>query len=411
MKKQLTEDEKRRKELVKELLQVSNVKTGEDINGIIKEMIGQMVGGTLDGELESHLGYSKYDAENKETSNSRNGYGDKKLQTSYGNIDLKVPRDRDGEYDPIIIKKYQKTVTRDLENKIISMYAKGMTTGDMETHIKEIYGLEISDSTISRITDRVLPIAKEWQVRPLEDIYAVVFLDAIHYHVKQDGRSIKKAVYVAIGINLDGERDVLGLWIGENESSKFWLGVLNEIKNRGVDDILIACVDGLSGFSEAICAAYPKTEIQKCVIHQIRNSTKFVTYKDIKKLMTDLKKVYKAPTEEEALINLDSFEETWGKKYPKIGVSWRRNWTELSTYFKYPESVRKLIYTTNAIENFNRQLRKVTKNKGVFPTDDSLFKMLYLATMDITKKWVSRRRDWGEIHSQLAIYFDDRIPD
>ena len=411
MKKQVTEAEKRRKELVKELLQVSNVKSGEDINDIIKEMIGEMVGGTLDGELESHLGYSKYDTENKETLNSRNGYGDKKLQTSYGNVDLKVPRDRDGEYDPVIIKKYQKTVTKDLENKIISMYAKGMTTGDMETHIKEMYGLEISDSTISRITDRVLPIAKDWQVRPLEDIYAVVFLDAIHYHVKQDGRSIKKAVYVAIGINLDGERDVLGLWIGENESSKFWLGVLNEIKNRGVMDILIACVDGLSGFSEAISAAYPKTEIQKCVIHQIRNSTKFVTYKDIKKLMADLKKVYKAPTEQEALINLDSFEEIWGKKYPKIGVSWRRNWTELSTYFKYPESVRKLIYTTNAIENFNRQLRKVTKNKGVFPTDDSLFKMLYLATMDITKKWVSRRRDWGEIHSQLAIYFDDRIPD
>jgi transposase-like protein len=411
MKKQITEAEKRRKELVKELLQVSNVKSGEDINDIIKEMIGEMVGGTLDGELESHLGYSKYDTENKETMNSRNGYGDKKLQTTYGNVDLKVPRDRDGEYDPVIVKKYQKTVTKDLENKIISMYAKGMTTGDMETHIKEMYGLEISDSTISRITDRVLPIAKDWQVRPLEDIYAVVFLDAIHYHVKQDGRSIKKAVYIAIGINLDGERDVLGLWIGENESSKFWLGVLNEIKNRGVDDILIACVDGLSGFSEAISAAYPKTEIQKCVIHQIRNSTKFVTYKDIKKLMADLKKVYKAPTEEEALINLDLFDETWGKKYPKIAVSWRRNWTELSTYFKYPESVRKLIYTTNAIESFNRQLRKVTKNKGVFPTDDSLFKMLYLATMDITKKWVSRRRDWGEIHSQLAIYFDDRIPD
>lgn len=411
MKRQMTEAERKRKELVKELLQVSNVKSGEDINDIIKEMIGEMVGGTLDGELESHLGYSKYDTENKETLNSRNGYGDKKLQTSYGNVDLKIPRDRAGEYDPIIVKKYQKTVTKDLENKIISMYAKGMTTGDMETHIKELYGLEISDSTISRITDRVLPIAKDWQARPLEDIYAVVFLDAIHYHVKQDGRSIKKAVYVAIGINLDGERDVLGLWIGENESSKFWLGVLNEIKNRGVDDILIACVDGLSGFSEAISAAYPKTEIQKCVIHQIRNSTKFVSYKDIKKLMAALKKVYKAPTEQEALINLDSFEEFWGKKYPKIAISWRKNWAELSTYFKYPESVRKLIYTTNAIESFNRQLRKVTKNKGVFPTDDSLFKMLYLATMDITKKWVSRRRDWGEIYSQLAIYFDERIPD
>jgi len=408
--KQLTEEEKRRKELVRELLKISPVKNGEDINELMKEFIAEMVGGVLEGERDDYLDYDRYDTENKKTTNSRNGYGEKTLHTTYGDTPLKVPRDRDGEYDPVIIKKYQKTVNADIENKIISMYAKGMTTADMEDHLKEMYGIEISDSTISRITDRILPIAKEWQSRPLENIYAVVFLDAIHYKVRSEGRIIKKAVYIAIGIDLDGNKDVLGLWVGENESSKFWLGILNGLKNRGVEDILITCVDGLTGFNEAIAAAYPKTEIQRCIIHQIRNSTKYVSYKDIKKLMIDLKRVYKAPTEEDALLSLEEFAEIWGKKYPKIADSWRRNWPELSTYFKYPQSVRTLIYTTNTIENFNRQLRKVTKNKSVFPTDDSLFKMLYLATRDITKKWSMRRHNWGEIHSQLAIYFSERIP-
>ena len=408
--KQMTEEEKRRKELVRELLKVSPVKNGEDINELMKEFIAEMVGGVLEGERDDYLDYDRYDTENKKTTNSRNGYGEKTLHTTYGDTPLKVPRDRDGEYDPVIIKKYQKTVNADIENKIISMYAKGMTTADMEDHLKEMYGIEISDSTISRITDRILPIAKEWQSRPLENIYAVVFLDAIHYKVRSEGRIIKKAVYIAIGIDLDGNKDVLGLWVGENESSKFWLGILNGLKNRGVEDILITCVDGLTGFNEAIAAAYPKTEIQRCIIHQIRNSTKYVSYKDIKKLMIDLKRVYKAPTEEDALLSLDEFAEMWGKKYPKIADSWRRNWPELSTYFKYPQSVRTLIYTTNTIENFNRQMRKVTKNKSVFPTDDSLFKMLYLATRDITKKWSMRRKNWGEIYSQLAIYFDERIP-
>ncbi len=378
---------------------------------MMKEIISEMVGGTLEGELDDELGYDRYDYENKNTTNSRNGYGKKTLKTSYGEIDVKVPRDRDGDYDPVIVKKYQTAVNKDVENKIISMYAKGMTTGDMESHIKDLYGLEISDSTISRITDRVLPIAKEWQTRPLEEIYAVVFMDAIHYHVRQDGRIRKKAVYIALGMNLDGKRDVLGLWVGENESSKFWLSVMNQIQNRGVSDILIACVDGLTGFNEAISAVFPKTEIQRCIIHQIRSSTRFVSYKDIKKLMIDLKLVYKAPTEESALMALDDFKDKWNSKYPKIAISWRKNWPELSTYFKYPQAVRTLIYTTNSIENFNRQLRKVTKNKGVFPTDDSLFKMLYLATCDITKKWTGRRHDWGQIYSQLAIFFDDRIPD
>ena len=409
--KKLTEQEKRRRELVRELLKETPVRDGQDLNNIMKEIIAEIVNGSLEGELEGELGYAKYDTKNKETDNSRNGYGDKTLHTSYGDVDVKIPRDRQGEYEPKLVSKHKRVLDEEIERKIISMYAKGMTTGDMEAHIKELYGLDISDSTISRITDKILPLAKEWQMRPLESIYAVVFLDAIHHHVRQEGRIVKKAVYVAIGINLDGHKDVLGLWIGQNESSKYWLGVINELKNRGVDDILITCVDGLSGFSEAISAVYSKTEIQKCVIHQIRNSTRYVSYKDIKKLMADLKKVYIAINEETALAALDDFDEIWGSKYAKIAISWRKHWAELSTYFKYPEQVRKLIYTTNTIEGYNRQLRKVTKNKGVFPTDDSLFKMLYLATADITKKWSGKRRDWGQIYSQLSIFFDDRLPE
>jgi len=409
--KTLTPEEKHRKELIKELLKETPLKNGQDLNNIMKEFIAEIVNGSLEGELEDDLGYGKYDLTNKETDNSRNGYGDKTLRTSYGDVDVKIPRDRNGEFEPKLIGKHKKMLDEEIERKIISMYAKGMTTNDMEAHIQDIYGLDISDSTISRITDKILPIAKEWQSRPLESIYAVVYMDAIQYHVRQEGRIIKKAVYIAIGINLDGIKDVLGLWIGENESSKYWLSVINELKNRGIEDILIASVDGLSGFSEAISAVFPKTEIQKCVIHQIRNSTRYVSYKYLKPLMTDLKKVYTAPTEEVAVSELDNFDAIWGDKYPKIALSWRKNWAELSTYFKYPEAVRKIIYTTNTIEGFNRQLRKVTKNKGVFPTDDSLFKMLYLATEDITKKWTGKRREWGQIYSQLSIYFEERMPD
>lgn len=291
------------------------------------------------------------------------------------------------------------------------MYSKGMTTGDIEVHVRDIYGVEISDTTISRITDKILPKAKEWQQRPLEAIYAVVFLDAIHYHVRSEGQIVKKAVYIAIGIDLDGRKDVLGMWIGENESAKFWATVLNSLKNRGVEDIFIACTDNLNGFSAAIEAVYPKTEIQNCIIHQLRNSSKYVAYKDLKALMADLKAVYGAVDEPTALDALDVFSEHWDKKYPKISQSWRANWANLSTYFKFPQELRRLIYTTNTIEGFNRQLRKVTKSKSVFPTDDSLFKMLYLAMTDITKKWTGRRQDWSQIHAQLAIYFEDRMPD
>ena len=341
--------------------------------------------------------------------NSRNGHSRKTMHTSYGDMNVAIPRDRNGEYEPQLIKKYQNTVTQDMEEKILSMYAKGMTTGDMEAHMKELYGMDVSDSTISRITDKILPVVREWQERPLEEVYAVVFMDAIHYHVRSEGRIVKRAVYIALGIDMNGKKDVLGMYVGENESAKFWLSIMNGLKNRGVEDILIACVDGLSGFPQAIEAVYPQTEIQQCIIHQIRNSTKFVSYKDVKKLMADLKRVYAAPTEETALSELELFRDKWDAKYPKIYKSWHDSWATLSTYFKYPEAVRRLIYTPNAIEGFNRQLRKVTKSKTVFPTDDSLLKMLYLAMMDITKKWTGHRQDWGQIHSQLEIYFEERL--
>ena len=298
-----------------------------------------------------------------------------------------------------------------MESKIISMYAKGMSTSDIEEHIRDIYGLEISDTTFSRITDKVLPAAKEWQQRPLESVYAVVFLDAIHYHVRSEGQIIKKAVYIAIGVDLDGRKDILGMWVGENESAKFWAGVLNSLRNRGVEDILIACTDNLTGFSQAIEAVFPKTDIQNCIIHQLRNSSKYVSYKDLKALMADLKKVHTAVDEPSALEALDAFAAAWDSKYPKISKSWYENWPNLSTYFKFPQELRKLIYTTNAIEGFNRQLRKVTKTRSVFPTDDSLFKLLYLAMTDITKKWTGRRQDWSRIYAQLVIYYGDRLPE
>lgn len=400
-----------RRAKIRELLQESNISSMADIQELFKETIAEFMENGLDAELDEELGYSRYDYKNKDTDNSRNGHSSKTLKTSFGEVDIDVPRDRKGEFDPVILKKNQTSISQDVEEKILSMYAKGMTTSDIETHIRDIYGLQISDTTISRITDKILPIAKEWQQRPLDPIYAVVFLDAIHYHVRSEGQIVKKAVYIAIGINLDGKKDVLGMWVGENESAKYWASVLNGLRNRGVEDIFIACTDNLTGFDAAIEAVFPQTEIQNCIIHQLRNSSKYVSYKDIKALMADLKAVYAAVDEASALDALDIFAETWDKKYPKISKSWRENWVNLSTYFKYPVEVRRLIYTTNTIEGFNRQLRKVTKSKAVFPTDDSLFKMLYLAMIDITKKWTGRRQDWGTIHAQLSIYFNDRMPD
>ena len=404
-------EEQARRAKIRELLELSDITSMEDIQSLFKETIAEFMEKGLDAELEGELGYSKYDYRNKETNNSRNGHSSKTLRTSFGEVEVSVPRDRKSEFEPQLLKKNQTSISQDIEEKILSMYAKGMTTGDIEAHIRDIYGIEVSDSTVSRITDKILPVAKEWQQRPLESIYAVVFLDAIHYHVRSEGQVVKKAVYIAIGINLDGRKSVLGMWVGENESAKFWATVLNGLRNRGVEDIFIACTDNLTGFSAAIEAVFPRTEVQNCIIHQLRNSSRYVSYKDLKALMADLKAVYGAVDEQAALDALDVFSEHWDKKYPKISQSWRDNWANLSTYFKYPQEVRRLIYTTNAIEGFNRQLRKVTKSKSVFPTDDSLLKMLYLAMMDITKKWTGRRQDWSKIYAQLTIFFADRMPE
>ena len=383
----------------------------DDIRELFKETIAEFMQGSLEAELDEELGYEPYDVKNKNTENSRNGHSKKMLRTSMGKVEIDVPRDRKGDFEPKILPKNQTSISQDMEEKIFSMYAKGMSVSDIEEHIRDIYGLDVSDTTVSRITDKVLPAAKEWQQRPLESIYAVVFLDAIHYHVRSEGHIVKKAVYIAIGINMDGKKDVLGMWVGENESARFWAGVLNSMRNRGVDDILIACTDNLTGFAQAIEAVFPQTDIQNCIIHQLRNSSKYVSYKELKALMADLKKVYTAADEESAMSALDDFAAVWDSKYPKISKSWYDNWANLSTYFKFPQELRKLIYTTNTIEGFNRQLKKVTKAKSVFPTDDSLFKMLYLAMKDITKKWTGRRQDWSQIYAQLVIYYGDRISD
>ena len=311
-------EEQARREKIRELLQIGGISSMEDIQNLFKETIAEFMENGLDAELDDELGYSRYDYRNKNTDNSRNGHSSKTLRTSFGDVEVSVPRDRKGEFEPQLLKKNQTSISQDIEEKILSMYAKGMTTSDIEEHIRDIYGIEVSDTTVSRITDKILPIAKEWQQRPLESVYAVVFMDAIHYHVRSEGRIIKKAVYIAIGIDLDGKKDVLGMWVGENESAKFWATVLNGLKNRGVEDIFIACTDNLTGFSSAIEAVFPKTEIQNCIIHQLRNSSKYVSYKDLKALMADLKAVYAAVDEESALTALDIFAENWDKKYPKI---------------------------------------------------------------------------------------------
>lgn len=398
--------ETKRSKIAKMLIEEYQPQSAHDIQEALKDLLGDTMEELLKAELDEHLDYEY--GEKPLSLNTRNGTSKKTVRSSYGNIDLNIPRDREGTFEPQSLKKYEKDISN-IENQIISMYSKGMTTRDISSHIKDIYGFGISETMVSKITNKILPTIEEWQNRPLEKIYPMVFLDAIHYHVRENNIVVKKAVYIALGYNLEGFKEILGLWVGENESSKYWLLVLNQLKERGLEDVLIFSTDNLPGFSEAIEAVYPRAEIQKCVIHQIRNSTKYVSYKDIKELMKDLKAVYKAPTEDLALTNLGVFEEKWSKKYPMCVSSWKNNWTELSTYFKYPEGIRKLIYTTNAMENFNRQLRKVTKNKTIFPNDYALQKSLYLAMVDASSKWTSRIRGWDQILSQLSIFFEGRF--
>lgn len=385
--------------------ELSKCSTMEDItgsDGLVQKMIKDAVEQVLQNELADYIS----DEKNQGNSIVRNGTSAKTVKTSYGNIGIEVPRVRDGEFEPEVIKK-RSVIEEGLETQIISMYAKGMTVRDIADHIQSLYGIELSAASISNITDKIMDEAREWYSRTLESFYPVVFLDAIHYKVREEGRIVTKASYVALGINAEGHKDILGIWIGENEGAKFWLKVCNELKNRGVQDILIVCIDGLQGFPDAVKTVFPETRVQLCVIHQIRNTLKYVAYKDSKAFMKDLKRVYGAESEEIAMRNLEAMMDTW-KKYSAVLDNWLSKWENLSTYFSYGYQIRRLIYTTNTIEGFNRQLRKVTKNKAVFPNDDALRKTLYLTTRDITKKWSMPYRDWGETYGQFAIEFGDR---
>ena len=396
------------KQQLRQFIKENKMASVQDVQDMLKVLFAETLQEMLEAELDDTLGYAKHDVQNKRTTNSRNGKTRKRVTSEFGELEIAVPRDRDGEFEPQAVKKHQSNVTG-IEDQIIALYAKGVSTREIQDHLDNLYGIEVSPTLISNVTNKILPLIQEWQNRPLQSVYAVVFLDAIHFKVKQDGHIINKAAYMAIGIDLDGKKDVLGMWIGENESAKFWLNVLNELKNRGVQDILITCVDNLSGFSQAISAAFPNTEIQKCIIHQIRNSTRYVSYKDLKQVTADLKPIYKAATEEMARAALDQFEAKWSDKYPLTVRSWRTNWEELTAFFKYSPEIRKIIYTTNIIESYHRQLRKATKGKSIFPSDESLLKMLYLATMDVVRKWTTRVQNWGQILPQLAIHFSDRI--
>ncbi|BBE30376.1 IS256 family transposase [Tepiditoga spiralis] len=384
------------------------VNTIKDVYEKIKELVGPLIQGMLEAELEDELGYGKYDKENKKTDNSRNGYSSKRVRTSVGEMELKIPRDRKGEYEPKIVPKYKKDIS-DIEGRIIGMYGLGLSTKDIVKNVEDIYGVELSAEMISKITNKILPEIREWQSRPLEEIYTFMFMDGIVFKVKDDGEIIKKTAYVVLGVNIDGFKEVLGIYIGEIESSKFWLRVLNDLKNRGIKDILIASVDGLTGFPQAIKTAFPDTIVQRCIIHQIRNTLKYVSYKDRKELVNDLKKVYKAPNKDIAYSNLQDLKENKWTKYKLALESWEKHWETISPYFDYGDDVRKIMYTTNVIESLNRQYRKATKNKTSFPNDDALLKMLYLATINATKRWTARYRNWSNVLNELSIFFNERI--
>ena len=396
------------KEVLREMIVDGNLKTVNDLHTYLKEMFKDALQEMLEAELEVELGYVKGDKKNKNTDNRRNGTTKKTVSTRFGEIELDIPRDRNGEFEPVVVPKHTRDISG-IEEQIISLYARGMSTRDIHDQVKDLYGIEVSADMVSKITDKIIPQINEWKNRPLEPVYPFIFLDAIHYKVREDGQIKNKAAYVVLGVTLDGFKDILGIWIGENESSKFWLGVLNDLKNRGVEDVLIFSVDGLIGLKEAIQAAYPNAEIQRCIIHQLRNSFKYVSYKDLREFANDFKEVYKAVNEEEGYQKLLDLEEKWGKKYPYAIKSWDMNWDVLSPFFKYPIEIRKIMYTTNIIEGLHRQFRKVTKTKSVFPTDLSLEKMLYLASQNVMKKWTQRYRNWDSILNQLMIFFEGRV--
>ncbi len=399
-------------ELIKQLEKdFENCKTADDLlgkDGVVKNLIRGLSDQILEAEMSQHLGYEKHSSEGDNSGNSRNGASSKTVKTDFGEIQIKVPRDRNGEFDPALIKKHHRDLGK-IDEIIISLYAKGLTTRDIKEHLDELYGLEVSPAFISNVTERVREFVVEWQARPLDKLYPIVYLDAIHYKIREESRIVNKAAYTVLGINSDGLKEMLGIWIDQSEGANFWLSVLTDLKSRGVEDILIACVDGLKGFPDAIATIFPEAVVQLCVIHQIRNSLRYVASKHQKEFIKDLKLVYQSPTKENAELQLEHLEEKWGKKYPVVTNSWKNNWSNLSNYFQYSEEIRKLIYTTNSVEALHRQLRKVTKTKSLFPHDDALKKMLFLAYRDIAKKWNKPIANWPIIVSQLSIIFKDRM--
>lgn len=396
--------------------EIKKCKTIDDVlgkNGLVQRLVKDVLENILEAEMDEHLGRDKYqrqsDIEPGER-NYRNGYSQKNLRSSFGDVDLDIPRDRKSEFEPQIVKKYE-TVCNELDKKIISLYAKGMTTSDIQAEIEDLYGIIISPSMVSKITDKVIATATEWQNRMLDKIYPIVYLDAMYFKVRSNGKIVNKAVYICLGYTMEGYKDILGLWVDEAEGAKFWLGICNDLKNRGVKEILIACMDGLKGLPQAIQTVFPSANIQTCIVHQIRNSIKYIASKDKKSFMKDLKEVYKAPTEELALAQLDKLKETWGNSYGMVIDSWYNNWNNLSTFFDFSPRIRKMIYTTNALEGFNRQVRKYTKSRTIFPTDESLNKCVYLASMEIMEKWTQPVPNWGATLAELTLFFTEELKD
>lgn len=395
-----------KKNVIAMLLQEYDIHTAADLEDALKDLMGGTIETMLESELDNHLGYKEYERSDNE--NYRNGTKSKKIRGKFGETEISVPQDRDGNFEPQVVKKRQKDVSG-IEEKIISMYAKGMTTRQISETIDDIYGFEASEGMISNITDRLLPQIEEWQNRPLDSVYPIVFIDAIHFSVRDNGQVKKLAAYVILGVNSTGHKEILSIQVGQNESAKYWLGVLNELKNRSVTDILVMCSDGLTGIKEAVNAAYPQTELQRCIVHQVRNTLKYVGEKNKKELANDLKTIYQAPSEKTALEQLDKVNEKWNKDYPNVMKSWYANWDVISPIFKFSQTVRKVIYTTNAIESLNSGFRRLNKQRSVFPSDTALMKSLYLAAHEITKKWTMPLRDWGRVLGELEIMYPDRI--
>jgi len=383
----------------------SRLKKGETLlgrDGVFTPLLKEFLEEVMDGELEAHI-------EEDEAPNRKNGKGKKQLKTPVGNIEIATARDRNGTFEPEMVPKRHKTLGVDLDRQIIALYARGASYGDIRDHLSDMYGLDVSPATISRVTDKILPLLQEWRSRPLERVYPFVWLDAIHYKVRHEGRVVNRAVYCIIGLNQEGYKDLIGMYIGEHEGAKFWLQVLTDLQNRGVEDIFIASIDNLNGFAEAIESIFPNTEVQLCVVHQIRNSQKYLSYKDVKPFMKDLQGVYKATTKEQAERNLDQLASNWQQRYPKVIESWRKNWPRLSGYFHYNKDIRRIMYTTNIIEGFHRQLRTVTKSKGAFQSEDALMKLLFLVQENICAKWNKPVHNWNQTLAQLSIIFADRL--